>query len=65
MSRHLAARGPGIWIEEEKSTVTDIVEMRDSAQRRVSDRTMSQTLSMSRYDDDESVDSHSRICEAI
>ncbi|KAI0367738.1 general substrate transporter [Pilatotrama ljubarskyi] len=29
------ARGPGVWIEEEKSTVTDIVEMRDTTPRRI------------------------------
>ncbi|KAI0787699.1 general substrate transporter [Fomes fomentarius] len=66
MSRHVAPHRmsrPGIWIEEEKSTVTDVVEMRDSAPRRMSDRTMSQTMSMSRYDD--SIDSQSRICEAL
>lgn len=68
MSRHVAPHRmsrPGIWIEEEKSTVTDVVEMRDSASRRVSDRTMSQTMSMSRYDDGHSIDSQSRICEAL
>ena len=69
MSRHMAPHRmsrPGIWIEEEKSTVTDVVEMRESAPRRVSDRTMSQTMSisMSRYDEEDgrSIDSQSRIC---
>ena len=67
MSRHAPQRGPGIWIEEEKSTVTDVVEMSESAARRISDRTMSQTVSMSRYDEEDvrSVDSQSRIYHAL
>ncbi|KAL7279182.1 hypothetical protein ACG7TL_007022 [Trametes sanguinea] len=28
-------RGPGIWVQEEKSTITDIVEMHDATPRRV------------------------------
>ena len=76
LSMNVVARGPGIWIEQEKSTVTDVVELRTSGSmssrspRHISDRMMSntQTTSMSRYDeeDEESDDSGSRIvCEAV
>ncbi|TFK94102.1 general substrate transporter [Polyporus arcularius HHB13444] len=73
LSMNIVARGPGIWVEQEKSTVTDVVELRTSGSshspRRISDRTMSQTqsMSMSRYEEDElSEHSQSRIiCEAV
>lgn len=76
LSMNVVARGPGIRIEQEKSTVTDVVELRTSGSmssrspRHISDRMMShtQTTSMSRYDeeDEQSDDSGSRIvCEAV
>ena len=73
LSMNVVARGPGIRIEQEKSTVTDVVELRTSGSmssrspRHISDRMMSntQTTSMSRYDE-ESDDFGSRIvCEAV
>ncbi|EJF64973.1 general substrate transporter [Dichomitus squalens] len=63
MSRNFAARGPGIWVEQEKSIVADVA-LRENAPKRVSDRSSAST-SMSRYDEERSTHSHSRIYEAI
>lgn len=76
LSMNIVARGPGIWIEQEKSTVTDVVELRTSGSgsrsspRRISDHTMSQThtVSMNRYDEEDEPSEHSQsriVCEAM
>ena len=68
------SRGPGIWIEQEKSTVTDVVEMHDSPRsgRRQAHLASRQSTSLSRYDDSEngsdgarSEHSRSKIYEAV
>ena len=65
LSRSLAARGPGIWVEQEKSIVADVVALHETAQKRVSDRSSAST-SMSRYDEEvRSTHSQSRIFEAM
>ena len=65
-SRHFAPRGPGIWVEQEKSTVADCVALRDKIPKRISDRS-GMIFSMGRYDDDGalSTDSQSRIFVAM
>ena len=64
MSRGIP-RGPGIWIEEEKTTVTDIVEMRDATPRRVGECSSRYTNINANAEADESGDSDVRTWEAL
>ena len=50
------SRGGGIWIEQEKSVVTDVMEMRESSSGglRTAHISSQPSVSVSRYDDEES-----------